>query len=406
MGDDNRWLKARKRHQILIAKIQRIAGGSLIAALIVGPLIYFSVVAMPLEMRESGPQDPLHDMAATPEIDIAATPELRISSNPIPLPEEDPRLSKILLKSQKKDLQLEPDKSKFEAAEENPTTSVAGDLMEEEELKFESFFGEQDAQIKKIGFGELQQYDPLLEVDTTFVNAEKSNEARENKILVIENLLLEEGPAKVEKKDDAEKVSEKALQKYLRSELKSTEFRIFKDTSILEKNKKPYQFVLSTTKQNNGKWYVTYQQYSNALPVFDGDIKMIFTDEKKLVAISDNIKRNLPDESEFKVGRAVVEQNVKAVFEWDDTIDTIEFVDKGYFEGQPAYRAGTSAHDPLGDWQLYVDGVEGNVESLTADIRLQDLPSTPQIDYSATSEPVLAGTDEPESWNNLFKNTG
>jgi hypothetical protein len=37
--------KSRKRHQILIAKIKRIAGGSFIAALIVGPLVYLSVVS-------------------------------------------------------------------------------------------------------------------------------------------------------------------------------------------------------------------------------------------------------------------------------------------------------------------------------------------------------------------------
>ncbi|MBA4336459.1 hypothetical protein C0416_01620 [bacterium] len=392
MGDNKGWLRSRKRHQILIAKIQRIAGGSLIAALIVGPLIYFSVVAMPLEMRDDNKrakEELMGDYGATPDVDT----ELRISSTPIPLPKEDSKMTKILLKSKKKDLQLEPTEDKFIAQVQEPMQTTAGDLTEEKEQKFESFFGDQDAQMKQLDF---QGAEP-----------EDMKAKRENNVLIIEDVFLEEGPAKIEKKDDAEKVADKALQQYLRSELKLTDFRIFKDTSTLDKNKKPYQFVLSTTKQNNGKWYVTYSQYANALPVFDGDIKLIFTNEKKLVAISDNIKRDLPAETEFKIGKAVVEQNVKEIFEWDDSIDKIDFVDKGYYEGKPAYRAETNAHDPLGDWEIYVDGVEGTVGSMTADIRLQDEPATPEPEISpepeitvepdATPDPATEPEATPES---------
>lgn len=400
MGNNNRWLKARKRHQILIAKIQRIAGGSLIAALIVGPLIYFSVIAMPLEMRE--PEGPaFSDIAATQAVGIAEAPEqeteLRLSASPIPLPEEDTRTTKILNKSKIEDLNLNPETEKFEKKTDEPITSSGGNLPEEEETKIKSFFDDEDAKVKQVTIGkETLQFDALTEKEIPTLDTKTPNENRENKILVLEDLEIKDGPKNISNNDEAEKAADKALQQYLRSELKLTDFRIFNDTSIIDKNKKPYQFVLSTIKNNNEKWYITYDQYSNGLPVFDGDIKLIITDKKELLTVSDNIKRDLPDESEFKIGKAVVTENVKEVFEWDDDIDEITFIDKGYFKGKPAYKATTEAHNPLGEWEIFIEGVEGNIEDMTADIRLQDIPATPEIDSGSTLQPTLAGTQEPE----------
>ena len=395
MGNNNRWLKSRKRHQILIAKIKRIAGGSFIAALIVGPLVYFSVVAMPLEMRDNArraSEQALHDMAATPEIDIAATPELRISTTPLPEPKKDLKETKILLKSKQKDLKLDPEKNVPAIATSPKTVSLANDFQTEKKQKFESFFDNQDAQIKKIAFREEQIEEQATNIETIAPELASVKTTGEDSILIIENITLSDGPAQINNNADAQSTAEKTLQRYLRSELPFPDFRIYDDTKIINKNKKTYQFVFSTAKQNANKWYVTYQQYSNGMPVFDGNIKLIFSTEKKLLTISDNIKRELPAESEFKIGKAVVKQNVQKLYEWDDTLDEINFIDKGYYKNQPAYRADVEAHDPLGEWEIFVNGIDGAIYNMNTDIRLADTPATPEVDSAATPQ----ATPEPE----------
>ena len=144
MGTSNNWLKKRKKRQLLIARIQNIAIGSLIAAFIIGPLIYFGAVAVPVEVREAR-SPAIFSQAATPEVatieDIAATPELFVSDTPIQFPIKKEEPEKI--KDPKVELGLEDlptVKQQLEDVSEGTSEFVEGKFVDATSTLIKKYF--------------------------------------------------------------------------------------------------------------------------------------------------------------------------------------------------------------------------------------------------------------------------
>jgi hypothetical protein len=384
MGDPKNWLATRKKRQAFFAKMRRILGGSLIAAVIIGPLVYFSVCAIPTTAPGrpfEGP--PLREAPATPE------PELEVSEMPIPFPErpERPEIKRgeelgIAIREEKIPQNI---KQEFQARREilqrkdiQPLATVAEELPEDKTQTLNRVFANREGKVKSI---------------------KKAVDGTREELLVMNEIDIDFGPENVQNNNEADGVARNALQNYLQSVEGGENFAVLKDTRNIDRVQKPEQLVLQEIKENAGKWYVTFRQFHQGLPVFDGSVKMIFTNQKKLITVTDNIKSNLPEPTEFRAGRALVSEKAKELFEWDDQYDTIEFIDKGYFGQKPAYKVDIEAHNPLGQWEIFVDGVDAQVRDIKTNIRQQDAPTpNPAIEEGATPQPITteAATEEPE----------
>ena len=370
MGTSNNWLKKREKRQRLIAKAKNISFGGLIAALIIGPLIYLAAVAVPLEYEASqnAGGEVIPSGSATPDASFV------ISEKPIKFEKKKER-EKII----------------------NPKVEITLDDLPEGSRQLEDY---------KISESASASDDFKQTLKTEFANQKEidvkktstKSEGRDGNLFIMENLIINDGPNEVKKEDDADTVARAALRKYLKTLPNPDDFDILKDTSNLKKSKTLIQLVVSTVKQHDGKWYVVFQQYKETLPVFDGSIKMIFTDKKKLLVITDNIRTDLPPASTFRVEKISAENLTKDYFDWDDTTDKIDFTDKGYYKNKPSYKIDVSSYNPLGDYEVYVDGVDEKIEGVTSNIRLADedlsLPNSPLPDFSAT--PDVSATAEPD----------
>jgi len=378
MVSKNGWLKARRRRLKIIAWSKKILGGSIISALIVGPLIYFGVAA---QETAQVPEGNLRNAALE---QAEATPEITTSQTPIKFPE------KVEVKKPGKveDLGIEVKDAKLPKAltvQEEVTPSIATELTEENLQEIAASFQEQPGDIK-------------------IKNLENQSDGQTEKSLVLNDVTIDYGPSEIKNDNDANAAARIALKKYLDTVEGGDQIAIIKDTTKLDQVNVPDAMVLSQIRNHNSKWYADFQQYHNKLPVFDGNAKLIFTEKKNLLVLTDNIRRNLPALEEFKVGTAVANESTKALFEWDETKDKIEYVNKGYYKEKPAYKVETDAHNPLGKWDVYVNGVDGTVEGLMSDISTQDelpeeeplpevIPEEPTEETLPIEEPII--TEEP-----------
>ena len=348
MGSSDSWLKARRRRLQIITWIKKILGGSIISALIVGPLIYFGVAAQETAQVLEGN---LRNIALE---QATATPEVKTSKTPI----EFSKKVEVKKPTKIEDLNIEVKESKlpedFKVPEE-VTTSVATDLPEENFQDLAASFQEQPVEIK-------------------IKSLEKQTDGLTEKSLVLDQVSIDYGPNEIQDPNDANAAARIALKKYLDTVEGGDKIDILKDTTKLAQSKAADVMVLSQIRNHNSKWYAVFQQYHNNLPVFDGNAKLIFTEQKKLLVLTDNIRRNLPAPETFKVGTAVANESTKELFEWDESKDEIQFTNKGYYKEKPVYKVETEAHNPLGKWDVYVNGVDGSVEGLTSDISTQDAP--------------------------------
>ncbi|MFC1599893.1 hypothetical protein ACFL3T_02590 [Patescibacteria group bacterium] len=353
MGNSKNWLVARARNKQLIEKAKKVAAGGLISAVIIGPLIYFGAVAVPVELRNAKKtsDELVQDMAATPEIaiDIPATPEVKTSEKPIEFPEKkekkeikDPKVEFLLadlpvVKQQKEDVAT----GYSETVEDRFINTLKTEFRDEEKE---------------------------VEIRTT----KKEIEGQVETLVVMQNLDIEDGPRKVQKKEDADIVARATLRRYLQTNPKEADFDIYKDTSKLKNSKKQYQLVVDSIKTNNDKWYINFQQYKEALPVFDGNVKMIFTERKQLIALTDNLRTELPETTEFQISNISATESTKEIFDWDEQEDKIDFVNKGYYKNKPAFKVDVESHNPLGDYEVFVNAIDGEIENIGGDIRLAD----------------------------------
>lgn len=403
MRTSNNWLEKRKKRERLLARIQNITIGSMIAAITIGPLIYFAAVAVPLELRESRmPSEFMTQQAATPDVatvlDLAATPEISVSDEPIDF-------EIITAKTQEKQAINEKLKQKEGLDIELATDKIPEKLKQKEYVE-ESTTQDINESDKETLIREFNIRDTLKQ-DVEIKEISNNIEGFEEKTFIMENVEMDIGPNKIQKNDDAEIVARNAARKYLKIREDGSEYDVLIDTSNLKNNKSLYQLIHSDTKFNNGKWYVTYQQYKNGLPVFDGNLKFIFTDRKKLLTITDNLKTNIADETEFALSTSFVQEKAVEIFEWDSDLDKIEFTEKGYYKAKPVYKVSAEAHNPLGEWEVIVDSVTGEIEKTESNIRMQDLPpevinqteptAEPEINI-ALEEPIVdqPGTEEPD----------
>ncbi len=399
MRTSNNWLEKRKNRERLLARTQNIAIGSLIAAITIGPLIYFAAVAVPIEIREARNVQLTEESAATPEIaiEIPATPEISLSEKPIKFPEPVKEIKKI----------------------ENPKVEFKlSDLPKENQQKEIVSTGKSEsAEAKFIDTLKTEFKDQEKDVQIKVTN--KQVDGQNEKLVVMENLDIDDGPRQIRKTEDADTVARAALRKYLKTNPKEVDFDIYTDTSKLTNSKKTYQLVVSDIKTNNGKWYVTFEQYKNALPVFDGNIKMIFTERKNLIAITDNIRTDFPEIEDFSITNSEASGAIQDVFtQWDEGVDKIGFVNKGYYKNKPAFKIELESHNPLGNFEVLVDGSNGDIENVKGDIRLADetgytteeleglragnpLPYNPVVDKV---DPVLydVGERKPEEENQVY----
>jgi hypothetical protein len=389
MGTSNNWLEKRKKRERLLARIQNIAIGSLIAAITIGPLIYFAAVAVPLELRESRrPSEFSTQQAATPDVatvlDLAATPEISVSDEPIKFDEKT--LEKTTKEKEKEDIL---DSKKGDLKVELELEDLPGDLKDRKISENAISIETEEKTINTL----TDEFNLREELKIKTFTKEDENKNTQ-KFLVSENLEIQDGPRKVQKKDDAETVAIAALKKYLKTLDNSNDFDVVKDSSKIKTSAKKTQLVLAGTKTNNQKWYVTFQQYEQGLPVFDGNIKMVFTERKMLLVISDNIRQDIPAVTEFAVSSSFAQDQMKEVFDWDESLDKIDFTDKGYYKNKPAYRIEAATHNPLGEWDVLVDGETGEVHKLESTISLQDSWIPPDDYFEA---PVDDITPIPES---------
>lgn len=383
MGNSEKWLKARNRHIQLIRKSKKIATGGLIAALIVGPLIYFGAIAVPIELNRAGqPEGLISEEAATPEvaIEFAATPEIQISETPIEFPKQKEPLEKI------QNPKVEFDTKDLPAESQLTEIQVRGNSITPEETLIETlksqFIEGDDFKIKQ--------------------TKRQTGDGRETSLFVMQNLNIKDGPQEVKQKTDAENVAMGALRKYLKTRQDEQDFSILKGSAKLKNSQKPLQLVIDSVKEHDGKWYVVFQQYKEALPVFDGSIKLIFTDQKQLIAITDNIRNDLPDPQSFVITQTSAEENVKKVFEWDETKDTIEFTNKGYYKNKISYKVELKSHNPLGDYEVFVGGDNGKIENVTGNIRLAD-ERDPTGGFPDIVDEYILPVDQPNPRSELFE---
>lgn len=367
MGNPKNWLKARARNKQLIERTKRIAAGGLIAAVIVGPLLYFGVVAVPIELRnaQTTQKEIVTDLPTTPEIalETSESPEIKISKKPIEFPDikEEKEIKDPIVEFKLEDLP--------EVKQRKEDVAIA--------------YSEIDANLIATLKSEFRDEDKNVEIKTT----KKLIEGQEETLVVMQNIDIDDGPRKVQKNEDANTVARAALRRYLKTNPQEADFDIYKDTSKLKNSKKTYQLVISDIKTNNEKWYVTFQQYKEALPVFDGNVKMIFTERKELKAITDNIRTELPDIAEFQITNLTATESAKEVFEWDEQEDRVDFVNKGYYKNKPAFKVELESFNPLGNYEVFVDGATGDVENITGDIRLANETEepVPPVELNPTS---------------------
>lgn len=372
MGSSNGWLKARKRRLKIIAWIKKILSGSIIAALIVGPLIYFGVAAQETAQIIEGS---LRDAAIK---EAEATPEVKTSQTPIEFPKQ-----KIKKPIKKDGLSFGIKQDRIPEKLQTPETTqetVAFDILDENKTKFAGEFGKSEEEFR------------IKQLDINYSDGSKE------KSVILNNVTIDYGPAEIKLEPDANAAARIALQKYLNTLENSEKYAVLKDTTKLDQVTVTDALVLYQIRNHNTKWYADFQQYHNKLPVFDGNAKLIFTEKKKLLVLTDNIRRDLPAPEEFKVGTAVARESTQELFEWDESLDEIQFINKGYYKDKPAYKVEADAHNPIGKWDVYVNGIDGNVESLVSDIRLQDEPEAPAVEpVEVPTETPAAITEPPDS---------
>jgi hypothetical protein len=409
MEEQKGWLQAKKRHEALLVQAKKFAGISIIATLVVGPLLYFSVFAGETEKKFSAN---LHK-AATPEVEIAATAEITLSEIDIPFPERKERNTKF----KTEDLGIELNENKLDKIinkAEDKTRITAQNLNEESIKSFETMFQEDELEIRSIKSSKIKETREVsLEAPESTPTSLEENEtlngfADENGLiheeileqkeetLIINNLELETGPSQIKNEKDASQIARTTIKKYTQTLENRDDFVVLPDTSKLDKQTRPEQLVLSKLVNHNGKWYIWFDQYHEGKPVFDGEISLILTESKKLLTLTDTIKLNLPSSEELKVGKALAKKEAKEILKWDDSYDDIEHIEQGFYNGELAYKVEAEAHNPLGTWEVYVDGMNGEVIDVMSDIRMQG-PATPQP--STEPEAETPATTEPETEN-------
>ena len=372
MGDKIAWLKARKKHKQILLRLKKILGGSAIAALIVGPLIYFGVAAQETAQILEG------DLRNKAVRESMATPEVKTNQKPIEFPKVD-----VKKPEKKEDLNIEIKQDKIPEKMQEPevvTQTAAYEIFDEQKTQIASEFNKNKEDIN------------IKTLDTNF-------DGLKEKSVILDEVSIDYGPVEIKQEPDANAAARTALQKYLNTLEEKDNYAVLKDTTKLDQIKQPDALVISSVVNHNGKWYANFTQYHNMLPVFDGNVKLIFTEKKKLLVLTDNIRRNLPTLEQFTVGTALAQQSTKELFEWDDETDKIQFINKGYYKEKPAYKVETEAHNPLGQWDVYVNGTDGSVEDLMSDIRTQDDPipaeETTSVEPTPPTEEETAPTEEP-----------
>ena len=139
----------------------------------------------------------------------------------------------------------------------------------------------------------------------------------------------------------------------------------------------------------NNKWYVTYQQYLNNIPVYyglveirmsgKGEISLFGSDYHSEIEIS--TKPSILDEKVIRIAQKDIEFNesTDSIFSYPGLI-VLPVQDGGSIKYQLAYRLVLSTKNPIGSWVFFIDAHNGTILAKYNNIKFY------QIDGSVNGE--------------------